>query len=149
MSDLLVQGEFVAGQEFVTADSSAALRNDNKKSNGRDNSRSSASRRMTTSMVDVDVEMDEEDGTPFDKLREECGVMAVYNHSDAARLTYWGLYALQHRGQESAGIASADGQQVNDIKGMGLVSEIFTDEVLAKLPGHIAIGHTRYSTTGC
>ena len=49
---------------------------------------------------------DEEDETPFDKLREECGVMAVYNHSDAARLTYWGLYALQHRGQESAGIAS-------------------------------------------
>ncbi len=91
---------------------------------------------------------EEEDGTPFDKLREECGVMAVYNHSDAARLTYWGLYALQHRGQESAGIASADGQQVNDIKGMGLVSEIFTDEVLARLPGHMAIGHTRYSTTG-
>ena len=93
-------------------------------------------------------EMDEDDATPFDKLREECGVMAVYNHSDAARLTYWGLYSLQHRGQESAGIASADGQQVNDIKGMGLVSEIFTDDVLAKLPGHMAIGHTRYSTTG-
>ena len=91
---------------------------------------------------------DEEDGTPFDKLREECGVMAVYGHPDAARMTYWGLYALQHRGQESAGIASADGQQVNDIKGMGLVSEIFTDDVLGKLPGHIAIGHTRYSTTG-
>jgi hypothetical protein len=50
-------------------------------------------------------DFDEEDGTPFDKLREECGVMAVYNHSDAARMTYWGLYALQHRGQESAGIA--------------------------------------------
>src|SRR6202048_1983996 len=93
-------------------------------------------------------EMDENDETPFDKLREECGVMAVYNHSDAARLTYWGLYALQHRGQESAGIASADGQQVNDIKGMGLVSEIFTDDVLARLPGYMAIGHTRYSTTG-
>src|SRR5271156_6748791 len=91
---------------------------------------------------------DEEDGTPFDKLREECGVMAVYGHPDAARMTYWGLYALQHRGQESAGIASADGQQVNDIKGMGLVSEIFTDDVLARLPGHMAIGHTRYSTTG-
>ncbi|HEY6374480.1 MAG TPA: amidophosphoribosyltransferase [Edaphobacter sp.] len=93
-------------------------------------------------------EMDEDDATPFDKLREECGVMAVYNHSDAARLTYWGLYALQHRGQESAGIASADGTEVNDIKGMGLVSEIFTDDVLAKLPGYMAIGHTRYSTTG-
>nr|WP_188553166.1 amidophosphoribosyltransferase [Edaphobacter dinghuensis] len=92
--------------------------------------------------------MDEEDATPFDKLREECGVMAIYNHPDAARMTYWGLYSLQHRGQESGGIASADGQNVNDIKGMGLVSEIFTDDVLAKLPGHIAIGHTRYSTTG-
>jgi amidophosphoribosyltransferase len=91
---------------------------------------------------------DEEDGTPFDKLREECGIMAVYGHPDAARMTYWGLYAVQHRGQESAGIASADGHEVNDIKGMGLVSEIFTDEVLARLPGHIAIGHTRYSTTG-
>ena len=91
---------------------------------------------------------DEEDSTPFDKLREECGIMAVYGHPDAARMTYWGLYALQHRGQESAGIASADGHELNDIKGMGLVSEIFTDEVLAKLPGNIAIGHTRYSTTG-
>ena len=85
---------------------------------------------------------------PYDKLREECGVMAVYNHPDAARLTYWGLYSLQHRGQESGGIASADGESVHDIKGMGLVSEIFTDPVLARLPGHLAIGHTRYSTTG-
>src|SRR6202046_799385 len=93
-------------------------------------------------------DLDEDDGTPFDKLREECGVNTVYNLSDAARLTYWGLYSLQHRGQESAGIASADGTEVNDIKGMGLVSEIFTDDVLGKLPGHIAIGHTRYSTTG-
>src|ERR1700749_4370552 len=84
-------------------------------------------------------DLHEEDQATFDKLREEGGVMAVYNHSDAARVTYWGLYALQHRGQESAGIASADGQQVNDIKGMGLVSEIFTDEVLGKLPGHMAI----------
>jgi amidophosphoribosyltransferase len=88
------------------------------------------------------------DDTPFDKLREECGVMAVYNHPEAARMTFWGLYSLQHRGQESGGIASADGEHVNDIKGMGLVSEIFTDDVLAKLPGHLAIGHTRYSTTG-
>ena len=85
---------------------------------------------------------------PFDKLREECGVMAVYNHPDAARLTYWGLYSLQHRGQESGGIASADGEEIHDRKGMGLVSEIFTDDVLETLPGHLAIGHTRYSTTG-
>ena len=91
---------------------------------------------------------EDDDETPFDKLREECGVMAIYNHFDAARMTYWGLYSQQHRGQESAGIATADGQNVNDMKGMGLVSEIFTDDVLAKLPGHMAIGHTRYSTTG-
>jgi amidophosphoribosyltransferase len=74
--------------------------------------------------------------------------MAIYDHPDAARFTYMGLYALQHRGQESAGIATADGTTVTDIKGMGLVSEIFTDDVLAKLPGNLAIGHTRYSTTG-
>src|SRR5882762_4060146 len=84
----------------------------------------------------------------FDKLREECGVMAIYNHPDAAQLTYWGLYSLQHRGQESGGIAVSNGNDITDMKGMGLVSEIFTDPVLAKLPGHIAIGHTRYSTTG-
>jgi len=82
------------------------------------------------------------------KLREECGVVAVHGHPDAARQVYLGLYALQHRGQESAGIASADGQRLANIKGMGLVSEIFTDDVLAKLPGSMAIGHTRYSTTG-
>ena len=84
----------------------------------------------------------------IDKLREECGVVAIHGHPDAARQAYLGLYALQHRGQESAGIATADGQHLANIKGMGLVSEIFTDDVLAKLPGPMAIGHTRYSTTG-
>ena len=82
------------------------------------------------------------------KLQEECGVVAIHGHPDAARQAYLGLYALQHRGQESAGIATADGQRLANIKGMGLVSEIFTDDVLAKLPGTMAIGHTRYSTTG-
>jgi amidophosphoribosyltransferase len=82
------------------------------------------------------------------KLREECGVVAIHGHKDAAREAYLGLYALQHRGQESAGIATADGQHLANIKGMGLVSEIFTDDILAKLPGSMAIGHTRYSTTG-
>ena len=82
------------------------------------------------------------------KLREECGVVAIHGHPDAARQAYLGLYALQHRGQESAGIATADGHHLANIKGMGLVSEIFTDDVLAKLPGTMAIGHTRYSTTG-
>jgi amidophosphoribosyltransferase len=161
MSEVLLQDELAGGQEFVTADSSAALRNDNKgagngnkgKGNGNkgidNDDKGTDNDKSDSRFFDVSAEFDDGgDGTPFDKLREECGVMAVYNHSDAARLTYWGLYALQHRGQESAGIASADGQQVNDIKGMGLVSEIFTDDVLARLPGHMAIGHTRYSTTG-
>jgi len=106
----------------------------------------SASPPQTPDLIDVN-----DDRPPSDKLREECGVMAVYNHPDAARLTYWGLYSLQHRGQESAGIAVSNGCETNaitDMKGMGLVSEIFTDPVLLKLPGHIAIGHTRYSTTG-
>ena len=83
-----------------------------------------------------------------DTLHEECGVCAIHGHPDAARQAYLALYALQHRGQESAGIATADGSQLANIKGMGLVSEIFTDDVLQKLPGSMAIGHTRYSTTG-
>ncbi|HVW77472.1 MAG TPA: amidophosphoribosyltransferase [Alloacidobacterium sp.] len=82
------------------------------------------------------------------KLREECGVVAIHGHPDAARQAYLGLYALQHRGQESAGIATADGSTLSNIKGMGLVADIFTEEVLAKLKGDMAIGHTRYSTTG-
>ena len=83
-----------------------------------------------------------------DKLHEECGVVAIAAHPDAARQVYMGLYALQHRGQESAGIAVADGQHLQNIKGMGLVADIFTDDVLTKLSGDMAIGHTRYSTTG-
>src|ERR1700752_4151173 len=84
----------------------------------------------------------------LDKLREECGVVAVHGHPDAARQAYLALYALQHRGQESAGIATADYTTLSNIKGMGLVADIFTDDVLCKLPGELAIGHTRYSTTG-
>ena len=80
--------------------------------------------------------------------REECGVFAVYGHEDAARVAFFGLFALQHRGQESAGIAVADGCQVLERKGMGLVSEVFREDTLPKLPGHLAIGHVRYSTTG-
>jgi amidophosphoribosyltransferase len=85
---------------------------------------------------------------PFDKLKEECGVVAVHAHPEASKMVYLGLHALQHRGQESAGIASADGVRIRTHKQMGLVVEIFTEEVLAKLPGTQAIGHTRYSTTG-
>lgn len=84
----------------------------------------------------------------FDKFHDECGVVAVYGHPEAAKLAYLGLYAQQHRGQESAGIVSSDGKKVHPHKGMGLVADVFTEDVLAKLRGNIAIGHTRYSTTG-
>jgi amidophosphoribosyltransferase len=84
----------------------------------------------------------------FDKLHEECGVFGIYGHPDAANLTYLGLYALQHRGQESAGIVSSDGKKLYGQKAMGLVADIFSEDRIKKLPGHMAIGHNRYSTTG-
>ncbi|MCS6954001.1 MAG: amidophosphoribosyltransferase [Bryobacterales bacterium] len=83
-----------------------------------------------------------------DGFREECGVFAIYGHPEAANLTYLGLYALQHRGQESAGIASSDGREIHCFKAMGHVAEVITPQVLAGLPGQAAIGHTRYSTAG-
>ncbi len=83
-----------------------------------------------------------------DKFREECGVFAVFNHKEAANLTYLGLYALQHRGQEGAGICSSDRKLLYVEKGMGLVADIFSESKLQKLYGNIAIGHNRYSTTG-
>jgi amidophosphoribosyltransferase len=84
----------------------------------------------------------------FDKFREECGVFGIFGHQEAANLTYLGLYALQHRGQESAGIASCDGAQIRVSKAMGYVNEAFNSETLAKLPGAMAVGHVRYSTAG-
>ncbi len=84
----------------------------------------------------------------FDKFHEECGVVAIYGHPEAAKLVYLGLYALQHRGQESAGICTTDGEQVFSHKAMGHVADIFTSPVLETLPGELAIGHTRYSTAG-
>src|SRR6266480_3796554 len=77
-----------------------------------------------------------------------CGVFGIYGHPNAAELTYYGLYALQHRGQESAGIVTSDGRQFRTHKGMGLVSQIFNGEILHNLVGSLAVGHTRYSTTG-
>src|SRR6266576_590802 len=85
---------------------------------------------------------------PFDKFREECGVVAVYAHPEAETLAYLGLHALQHRGQESAGIVTSNGLTLNMHKAMGLVADIFTEETLARLRGTLAIGHTRYSTAG-
>ncbi|MBW4631853.1 MAG: amidophosphoribosyltransferase [Iphinoe sp. HA4291-MV1] len=84
-----------------------------------------------------------------DKPEEACGVFGIYAPGeDVAKLTYFGLYALQHRGQESAGIATFEGEQVNLHKDMGLVSQVFNEAILQSLPGTIAVGHTRYSTTG-
>src|SRR3974390_630666 len=77
-----------------------------------------------------------------------CGVFGVYGHPNAAELTYYGLYALQHRGQESAGIVTCDGKQFRVHRGMGLVPQIFDGEILHDLVGNMAVGHTRYSTTG-
>ncbi|MED1724905.1 amidophosphoribosyltransferase [Brevibacillus parabrevis] len=84
----------------------------------------------------------------WDKLNEECGVFGIYNHKEASQLTYLGLHALQHRGQESAGICASDGEKWYKHRGMGLVSEAFGKGDLEKFRGHIAIGHTRYTTAG-
>lgn len=81
-------------------------------------------------------------------IPHECGLFGIYQHEDAARLTYFGLYAQQHRGQESAGIAALENGVMRDYKGMGLVPDVFSESILNSLTGNIAIGHARYSTTG-
>ena len=92
---------------------------------------------------------DSDDDLLGDTPREECGVFGVYAPGeDVARLSFFGLFALQHRGQESAGIAVSDGERIALHKEMGLVTQVFNEDVLSRLSGHIAIGHTRYSTTG-
>jgi len=83
-----------------------------------------------------------------DVIKEHCGLFGVFNHSEAPRLTHLGLYALQHRGEESAGMVVSDGQTLRGFKGMGLVEHVFTNAAVADLRGTSAIGHTRYSTTG-
>ena len=85
---------------------------------------------------------------PFHDIHEECGIFGVYDHPEAANLTYLGLYALQHRGQEGAGICSSDGRALFLEKSIGLVADIFSEKRLKRLPGNIAIGHNRYSTAG-
>src|SRR5207249_370438 len=83
-----------------------------------------------------------------DKFHDECAVFGIYGHKEAANLTYLGLYALQHRGQEGSGIVSSDGEHFCLEKAMGLVADIYTKPVIKRLPGHMAIGHNRYSTAG-
>ena len=91
-----------------------------------------------------------ESGQPDgDKPREACGIVGVYlPNEEAARNAFFGLFALQHRGQESAGISSSDGQRLHTRTKMGLVNQVFREEDLSALPGSMAIGHTRYSTMG-
>jgi amidophosphoribosyltransferase len=84
----------------------------------------------------------------FDKLKEECGVFGIFGHPEAANLTYLGLYALQHRGQESAGIDASDGARIRVSKGMGHVNDVFDSGALGNLNGAMAVGHVRYSTAG-
>ncbi|MBI5701886.1 amidophosphoribosyltransferase [Candidatus Saganbacteria bacterium] len=85
-----------------------------------------------------------------DKPEEACGVFGIYSYNGdhLGKMTYYGLFALQHRGQESAGIAVSDGEKIDHYKGMGLVNVVFNEDILKKLTGHIACGHVRYSTTG-
>jgi amidophosphoribosyltransferase len=84
----------------------------------------------------------------LDKFHDECGVAAIFGHPEASKMAYLSLYALQHRGQESAGISTSDGQEIHTRKSMGLVADIFTQPILRELTGSLAIGHTRYSTAG-
>ena len=84
-----------------------------------------------------------------DRLREECGVFGIYGHPDAAAIVALGLHALQHRGQEAAGIVSYDGKRFHSERRLGLVGDTFSKrDVIDRLPGNVAIGHVRYSTTG-
>ncbi len=83
-----------------------------------------------------------------DKFRDECGVFGIFGHADAARLTYLGLYALQHRGQESCGITASNGAELRLERAMGHVADAFDHSTLDRLPGASAIGHVRYSTAG-
>lgn len=102
----------------------------------------------TQANTTADAQWDDSDHA-VDRPHEACGVFGIFAPGeDVARITYFGLYALQHRGQESAGIATADGTSIHGHRQMGLVAQAFTEEHLASLRGHLAIGHTRYSTTG-
>src|SRR5260370_16662635 len=100
---------------------------------------------MATSELSVEIGGHESN---LDGFHEECGVFGVYGHPEAANRVYLGIYALQHRGQESAGIVSSNGKSLISHRGMGLVADIFNSEVINRLEGTAAIGHNRYSTTG-
>src|ERR1700736_4145767 len=105
--------------------------------------------RQAESPTDRDLERDFDLELNGDRLREECGVFGIYGHPDAAAITALGLHALQHRGQEAAGIVSYDGHRFHSERRLGLVGDTFSRrEIIDRLPGTVAIGHVRYSTTG-
>ena len=83
-----------------------------------------------------------------ENLNEKCAVVGIFNHEAASKLAYFSLHAMQHRGQEAAGISSGDGERLHTIKDRGLVTQVFGEPELETLKGHMAIGHTRYSTAG-
>ena len=83
-----------------------------------------------------------------ENINEKCAVVGIFNHEEASKLAYFSLHALQHRGQEAAGISSGDGKRLHTIKDRGIVTQVFNEDKLATLKGHMAIGHTRYSTAG-
>ncbi|HBE84009.1 MAG TPA: amidophosphoribosyltransferase, partial [Blastocatellia bacterium] len=84
----------------------------------------------------------------LDKFHEECGIFGIFGHPEASTLTQLGLFAVQHRGQEACGIVSSDGEDLHQYRSQGLIADVLTEEVLKKLVGSAAIGHTRYSTAG-
>src|SRR5688572_7062085 len=94
------------------------------------------------------MELSQSDEDIDHKLSEKCGVFGAFNLDNAARITYFGLYALQHRGQESSGIAAYNGSVIHAHKGDGLVAQVYSEEVFQHLSGNMAIGHNRYSTSG-
>lgn len=94
------------------------------------------------------MEQEKVEALPFDKMRESCAVFGIWGHPEAGNLTYLGLYALQHRGQEASGIVSYDGSEFFVEKGLGLVADLFSQDRIKRLQGNAAIGHNRYSTTG-
>src|SRR5512142_1714992 len=104
--------------------------------------------RESCSVVEPVYSEDRIGETPEDRPHEACGVFGIVAPvRDVARLTFFGLYALQHRGQEAAGIATCDGASAYIHKGMGLVAQVFNEDNLSPLKGYLAIGHNRYSTT--
>src|SRR3984893_9473901 len=105
--------------------------------------------RQAESLTDRNLERDFDLELHADRLREECGVFGIYGHPDAAAITALGLHALQHRGQEAAGIVSYDGKRFHSERRLGLVGDTFSRrDVIDRLPGTMAVGHVRYSTTG-